>query len=88
MRCGKMKPKLRKANTQKRKQKRKSAAEKMKRQAALFANHPTECCVCKAEFKRTRETVKTWQVVVREDRVRLTCPTCWGIIQEAVEKGQ
>jgi len=77
--------KLRKVIPGKRKQDRKSAEEKMERQAALFAKHPTECCVCKAEFERTKETVLSWQVTINEERVRLTCPKCWGIIQEVVE---
>ncbi len=80
--------KLRKVNTAKRKQERKSAQEKMERQAALFAKHPTECCVCNEHFERTKETVKSWQVIIREDRVRLTCPKCWNTIQEGLERIQ
>ena len=77
--------KLRNINTNKRKKERKSAQQKLQKQTAAFLNHPKECCVCKTEFERTPETVKTWQVIIREERVRLTCPTCWGIIQEVVE---
>ena len=80
--------KLRKANGTKRKQERKDAQETMERQTALFAKHPTECCVCKEQFERTKETVKAWQVTIREDRVRLTCPNCWGIIKEGLERIQ
>jgi hypothetical protein len=80
-----MRPKIRKVNTNKRKQKRKQAKEAIQRQTQLIASHPTECCVCNLEFKRTKETVKTWQVSIREERVRLTCPNCWGIIKKAVE---
>lgn len=77
--------KLRKVNTNKRKKERKEAQERLQKQTAAFLDHPKECCVCKFEFKRTKETVKTWQVVIRENRVRLTCPKCWSIIQEVVE---
>jgi len=77
--------KLRKTTPGKRKQDRKGAEEEMKRKVALFAQHPTDCCVCKSPFERNKETVKSWRVVVREERVRLTCPKCWGIIQEAME---
>jgi predicted RNA-binding Zn-ribbon protein involved in translation (DUF1610 family) len=80
--------KLRKVNTTKRKQSHKNAQENMERQTALFAKHPTECCVCKEQFERTKETVISWQVTIREDRVHLTCPKCWGIIQERVERIQ
>ena len=77
--------KLRKVNTNKRKKERKEAQERLQKQTAAFLDHPKECCVCKVEFKRTKETVKTWQVIIREERVRLTCPKCWCIIQEVVE---
>ena len=77
--------KLRNINTNQRKQERKDAAARLESQTSMFLDHPKECCVCKTEFERTQETVKTWQVIIREERVRLTCPTCWGIIQEVVE---
>ena len=54
----------------------------------MFLNHPKECCVCAQEWARTKETVKTWQVTIKEDRVNLTCPECWGIIQEGLERIQ
>jgi hypothetical protein len=80
-----MKPKIRKVNSNARKKERKNAQLKLQKQTTAFLNHPKECCVCKTEFERTTETVKTWQVIIREERVRLTCPKCWSIIQEVVE---
>ena len=80
-----MRPKLRKVNTKKRKRERKDAERRLAKQAAGLLNHPMECCVCKAEFKRNKETVKSWHVVVNEERVRLTCPDCWGTISEVLE---
>ena len=77
--------KIRKVNTKKRKKERKEANERLERQATAFLDHPKECCVCKTEFVRNHETVKTWQVSVVEGRVRLTCPICWGKITEALE---
>tara|TARA_Y100000296_G_C4981800_1_gene160964 strand:- start:218 stop:478 length:261 start_codon:yes stop_codon:yes gene_type:complete len=77
--------KLRKVNPAKRKQERKDVNEKMAERTAMFLDHPTECCVCGATFERTLETVRQWYVVVREKRVRLTCPNCWGTISEALE---
>ncbi len=78
--------KLRKVNTTKRKKERKEAQERLQKQTAALLDHPKECCVCQVEFKRTKETVNTWHVIIRESRVRLTCPKCWGIINEVVEK--
>jgi len=77
--------KLRKVDTTKRKKYRKEAAATLQRQTAMLLNHPQECCVCETSFERNRETVKTWQVIIREERVRLTCPGCWGIIKEVLE---
>ena len=77
--------KIRKVNKEKRKQQRKDAQKRMEEQISLFSEHPKECCVCKDEFKRNRTTVKTWQITIREKRVRLTCPKCWDIIKKALE---
>ena len=77
--------KIRKVNTNKRKKDRKEAKERLEKQTAAFLDHPKECCVCGIPFVRNHETVKTWQVSVVEDRVRLTCPICWGKITEALE---
>ena len=77
--------KLRKIDRGKRKRERREAEEKLATQASLLMKHPTECCVCTQAFKRTHETVKTWHVTVVEERVRLTCPKCWGVISEVLK---
>jgi predicted RNA-binding Zn-ribbon protein involved in translation (DUF1610 family) len=77
--------KLRKVDTTQRKKDRKEAQEALKRKTAMFLDHPKECCVCDLPFERTKETVKTWQITTREERVRLTCPNCWGTIAEALK---
>jgi len=77
--------KLRKVNTNKRKKERKSLQKKLQTQTSLMMKHPKECCVCQAKFNRTPETVMEWKIVVREKRVRLTCPKCWDTISEAME---
>ena len=78
--------KLRKVNQRKRKQRRKEAQAALERQTAMLLDHPTECCVCHTQFERTQQTVTSWHVTTREDRVRLTCPACWQTINEALEK--
>ena len=83
-----MKPKLRKVNIKKRKKERKEASARLAEQTAKMMQHPKECCACKTTFERTKETVKTWHVMVHEERVRLTCPNCWGIIKEALENNK
>jgi uncharacterized protein (DUF2225 family) len=77
--------KIRKINKAARKKARKEAQEKLAKSVSLMASHPTECCVCATPFKRTHQTVKSWQVVIREERVRLTCPSCWATTTEALE---
>tara|TARA_Y100000034_G_scaffold106799_1_gene135765 strand:+ start:687 stop:923 length:237 start_codon:yes stop_codon:yes gene_type:complete len=74
--------KLRKANPAK----RKKLQKKLETQTSLMMKHPKECCVCQEKFSRTPETVMEWKIVVREKRVRLTCPKCWDIISEAMEE--
>jgi|TARA_R110000796_G_scaffold237092_1_gene356929 hypothetical protein len=70
----------------KQKKNRKAVQERLEKQTASFGKHPKECCVCSTPFERTKETVKTWQVVIKSERVRLTCPDCWDIIEKVVEK--
>jgi len=78
--------KLRKVNSRKRKKERRNAEQRLEEQAALMMKHPTACCLCECEFKRTHETVKTWQVTINEGRVRLSCPSCWALVQQTVER--
>jgi len=81
----KNRPKIRKVDSHKRKKARKDAQEALQQKTAAFLDHPKECCICKAAFERNKETVKTWHVVVNEKRVRLTCPSCWGKINDILE---
>jgi len=80
--------KIRKANSAKRKKERKDAQKALEKKTAMFLDHPKECCVCGLQFERTMETVKTWQIIIREERVRMTCPNCWGTINEALKNSQ
>tara|TARA_R110000824_G_scaffold294530_1_gene482919 strand:+ start:2638 stop:2895 length:258 start_codon:yes stop_codon:yes gene_type:complete len=78
--------KIRKVNKAQRKQKRQDAQERLEKQSAMLLDHPKECCLCTTAFERTHETVKTWQVTVKESRVRLTCPSCAETLTQALEK--
>lgn len=78
--------KIRKVNKPRRKQAQKEAKKRLEAQTSMFLDHPKECCLCTVPFERTQETVKTWQVTVRETRVRLTCPSCAEALTEALEK--
>jgi len=83
--------KLRKVNVKKRKQDRKEVLKKLESQTEALMNHPKECCVCSTSFERTKETVRTWQVIVTNNKTRLTCPSCWAIVvgvTEALEENK
>ena len=80
-----MKPKIRKIDTNARNRRRKEAMKELEAKAAAFLDHPTECCLCQAPFKRTKKTVKSWHVTVNESRARLTCPPCWRKLNKALE---
>ena len=80
--------KLRKVNMKRRKKEYKEAQAELQRRTAMFSDHPTECCVCQTEFKRTQKTVKSWHVTVNEERVRLTCPACWTTVTEVIKQCQ
>ena len=79
--------KLRKKSVS-RKKAAKAANEKLEKVTSQMQSHPTECCLCHTPFERTKETVTTWQVMIKEENVRLTCPKCWGTIKEVIEKEQ
>ena len=80
------KPKLRKVNKAARKAQRQEATARLQKQTAMFLDHPKECCLCEGAFERNKETVKTWHVTVRGERVHLTCPGCWTTLSNALEK--
>ena len=76
--------------------KKRRAAEKKKRQGdpeqkmadqvALFGKLPESCSLCQKEFdKKDRDMVMSWSVVVRQEVVRLFCPDCIEITQQALQ---
>ena len=75
-------PKLRKVNTAKRKKERKATEAALRRATSMMLDMPTGCSACEKPFDRNQETVKTWQVIVKEDKMSLTCPECWDMILE------
>ncbi len=81
----KRRPKIRKFDSKKRKRERNEVLERVQKQTAAILDHPMECCLCKTPFERTQETVLTWNVTVKDERVRLTCPTCWSTVQKFLE---
>ena len=57
----------------------KNAAEKI----AQFGNLPEKCDACHESFdKKDKVMVQSWRVVVRQETVRLFCPTCIQKVEE------
>ena len=56
--------------------------QKLAEKISQFQSLPDECLACTKPFDKTnKEMVKTWNVVVRNDKdtVRLYCPDCWSM---------
>lgn len=52
-----------------------------------FEKLPEQCTTCENAFDRkNREMLQTWNVVVRQDHVRLFCPDCMNKAKEVIEK--
>tara|TARA_R100000152_G_C6628711_1_gene76998 strand:- start:65 stop:328 length:264 start_codon:yes stop_codon:yes gene_type:complete len=65
----------------------KKAKKDMKEKVALFDKLPDHCLTCEATFdKKDAKQVQTWNVVVRDDTVRLYCPECWDRAIKLVEE--
>lgn len=53
------------------------AQEKMADHVAQFGKLPESCSACNKEFdKKNKEMVQSWNVLVKQEVVRLFCPDC------------
>jgi hypothetical protein len=58
----------------------------MSQQVALFSKLPEQCSACAEPFdKKNKEMVNEWNVVVRQEVVRLFCPHCIAKTKEVIE---
>jgi|TARA_R110000824_G_scaffold52075_2_gene144808 hypothetical protein len=68
-------------------QKEKEAKNELTKKVGLFGKLEDECLVCQEPFdKKDKDMVMSWSVVVKNDDVRLYCPTCWGTAKQLVEE--
>ena len=76
-----------KRNKKKKKEKRLASEQQQRlaKQINMFDRLPKKCTACNEDFPKTREAHMTWQVVVREEKVRLFCPECQQKAKEMVE---
>ena len=71
------------------KMKEKQADKDVKEKVNLFSKLEDCCLVCEKPFeKQSKEMVKSWYVVVRENqkKVNLYCPECWTRASSMVNK--
>jgi Zn finger protein HypA/HybF involved in hydrogenase expression len=63
-----------------------TAQEKMSQQVTQFGKLPKKCMTCDNAFdKKDKEMIESWNVVVRQEEVRLFCPECIKKTQEVLE---
>jgi len=71
----------------KQQQKTKKIEKKLARKLNMFDSLPESCLVCDEDYDRkNKEQAMSWKVVVRDDMVRLYCPTCWNRANDVVKK--
>ena len=62
-------------------------AQNFSEKISQFGKLPEQCTTCAEPFdKRNREMLASWNVVVRQDTVRLFCPCCMTKARNILEK--
>jgi Zn finger protein HypA/HybF involved in hydrogenase expression len=65
------------------------ATDRVAEKVAQFNKMPSQCSACNAPFdKKDRDMVSDWNVVVRQEVVRLFCPTCIKKTQEVLNENK
>ena len=68
-------------------QKKKEAEKEFKKKVGLFNKLEDHCLVCEKKFDKTnKQMVMSWNVVVKEETVRLYCPECWGRANKLIKE--
>ena len=63
------------------------AQQKMSNQVAQFGKLPESCSACSKEFdKKNKEMVQSWNVLVKQEVVRLFCPDCINKTREVLDE--
>jgi len=76
--------KLKRKNDKKAK---KLAEKELAMKVALFGKLPNECLTCEKSFdKKNKEEVMSWNVIVKQEIVRLYCPECWDKATKIIEE--
>ncbi len=66
---------------------RSTCAENFSDKISQFNKLPEQCSTCEKEFDRkNREMLQSWNVVVRQEVVRLFCPQCMDKAKQILKK--
>ena len=63
-----------------------TAQEKLATQVSQFDKLPQSCSACQKSFDKSDKTMlQSWNVVAKQETVRLFCPDCIKKTQEVIE---
>jgi hypothetical protein len=63
------------------------ATETLAQKFSQFGKLPSQCSACKEPFdKQDREMLASWNVVVRQETVRIFCPHCIEKTKEILDE--
>ena len=66
---------------------KKQLEKEIKQKMNMFDKIDDSCLACQKTFnKKDKEMVSSWYVAVREDKVNLYCPQCWGTAQKIIQE--
>ena len=64
-----------------------SSAQNFSDKISQFNKLPEQCSACEKDFdRRNREMLQSWNVVVRQEVVRLFCPDCVNKAQNVIKE--
>jgi len=70
-----------------RRKKELEAKKELQKKVGLFNRLSDHCLVCQKDFdKKNKDMVMSWSVVIKEDKVRLYCPTCWDRANKLIKE--
>tara|TARA_R100000808_G_scaffold13439_1_gene32602 strand:+ start:3045 stop:3290 length:246 start_codon:yes stop_codon:yes gene_type:complete len=65
----------------------KETTEEMSQKLSQFEKLPEQCSACNKEFdKKDKEMIQSWNVIVKQETVRLFCPECIKKTQEIINE--
>ena len=61
--------------------------KEVRKKLMMFDSTPDNCLTCQESFdKKSKEHAMSWRIVIKEERVNLYCPNCWGLAEKIIKK--